>query len=89
MNKNNIWDITPLVTASFPLWPGSEPLQRSVACDIDLGDPVTSLNITSYSISLLRSAFFPGKENLKKRRHVYDQPNPKGIAETIVQTEVN
>lgn len=45
MNKNNIWDITPLVTASFPLWPDSEPLQRSIACDIALGDAVTSSNI--------------------------------------------
>ena len=47
MNKNNIWDITSLVTASFSLWPGSEPLQRSVASDIALGDPVTSSNITA------------------------------------------
>jgi len=47
MNKNNIWDITPLVTANFPLWPGSEPLQRTVACDIALGDVVTSSNITA------------------------------------------
>jgi arylformamidase len=45
MNKNNIWDITPLVTTNFPLWPGSEPLQRKVVCDIELGDVVTSSNI--------------------------------------------
>lgn len=47
MNKNNIWDITPLVTTNFPLWPGSEPLQRTIACDITLGDVVTSSNITA------------------------------------------
>lgn len=47
MNKNNIWDITPLVTTTFPLWPGSEPLQRNVACDITLGDVVTSSNINA------------------------------------------
>lgn len=47
MNKSHIWDISPLVTANFPLWPGSEPLQRSIACDIALGDTVTSSNITA------------------------------------------
>jgi arylformamidase len=47
MNNNNIWDITPLVTTNFPLWPGSEPLQRTVVCDIALGDVVTSSNITA------------------------------------------
>ncbi len=49
MNKNDIWDITPLVTITFPLWPGSQPLQRTIACDIALGDIVTS----SISMTLL------------------------------------
>lgn len=47
MNKNNIWDITPLVTINFPLWPGSKPLQRNVVCNMALGDVVTSSNITA------------------------------------------
>ena len=47
MNKNKIWDITPLVTPNFPLWPGDEPLQRNVACDINLGDVYTSSSITA------------------------------------------
>lgn len=47
MNKNRIWDITPLVTSDFPLWPQSEPLQRHVACDINRGDIVTSSSMTA------------------------------------------
>ncbi|MBA3815422.1 MAG: cyclase family protein [Parachlamydiaceae bacterium] len=47
MNKNKIWDITPLVTADFPLWPGSKPLQRHIVCDIEKGDVITSSNISS------------------------------------------
>lgn len=47
MNKNKIWDITPLVTINFPLWPPCEPIQRRVACDINLGDTVTSSSITA------------------------------------------
>lgn len=47
MNKNTIWDITPLATSTFPLWPGSQPLERTIACDIELGDAVTSSNITA------------------------------------------
>lgn len=47
MDKNYIWDITPLVAPNFPLWPGSEPLQRNVTCDIELGSVVTSSNITA------------------------------------------
>lgn len=43
--KNNIWDITPEVTTSFPLWPGSEPLKRNVVSDIKLGDVTTSSNM--------------------------------------------
>lgn len=47
MLKKYIWDITPLVTKDFPLWPPCEPFQRNVACDINLGDPVTSSSITA------------------------------------------
>lgn len=47
MSKNNIWDITPLVTNSFPLWPQSVPLQRNVDLDINAGDPVTSSSMTA------------------------------------------
>lgn len=42
-----IWDITPLVTSQFPLWPGSVPLQRSVQFDIEKGDGVTVSNLTA------------------------------------------
>lgn len=45
MKVNTMWDITPLVTADFPHWPGSESLKRKVVCDIDLGDSVTSSNM--------------------------------------------
>jgi arylformamidase len=37
-----IWDITPLVTENFPLWPGSTPLNRTIECDLDSGAIVTS-----------------------------------------------
>lgn len=47
MNKNNIWDITPLVVSDFPMWPGCGPFQRHVACDINLGDVVTASSITA------------------------------------------
>lgn len=47
MSKNNIWDITPLITTDFPLWPGSIPLQRTLDCDIALGDVMTASNITA------------------------------------------
>jgi len=45
MNRNRIWDITPLVTSDYPLWPQSQPLQRTLACDINVGDSVTSSNL--------------------------------------------
>lgn len=47
MSNNNIWDITPLVTQDFPLWPGSEPLRRNIVCDMALGEIVTSSNISA------------------------------------------
>lgn len=47
MSKENIWDISPLVTSHFPLWPLSKPLQRIVELDINSGDAVTSSSITA------------------------------------------
>lgn len=44
--KQKIWDITPLVTATFPLWPGSKPLQRHVGLDMKVGDYVTSSSMS-------------------------------------------
>jgi arylformamidase len=48
--KQKIWDITPLVTADFPLWPGSEPLQRHIGLDMNAGDTLTcsSLSATAH-----------------------------------------
>lgn len=47
MSKDEIWDITPLVTSDFPLWPQSQALQRSVVCDMKSGDAVTSSIMTA------------------------------------------
>lgn len=47
MDKKAVWDITPLVTSSFPLWPQSTPLQRTMICDITKDDLVTSSVITA------------------------------------------
>lgn len=47
MKQNKIWDITPLLTSHFPLWPGSEPLQRKIDSDINLGDVYTSSTMTA------------------------------------------
>lgn len=46
MNNKKIWDITPVVTSDFPLWPGSEPLKRAIACDIAKGDVITSSSMS-------------------------------------------
>lgn len=45
MSDKQIWDITPLVTSSFPIWPGDEPLQRNIDWDISLGSIVTTSSI--------------------------------------------
>lgn len=42
-----LWDITPLVTSRFPLWPGSVPLQRMVEMDMRAGDEVTTSSLTA------------------------------------------
>ncbi len=47
INSSKIWDITPLVSTDFPLWPQSTPLQRHVHCDLNLGDAVTSSSMTA------------------------------------------
>lgn len=47
MAKSEIWDISPLVTGDYPLWPQSEPLRRNVGCDINLGDAVTSSSMSA------------------------------------------
>jgi arylformamidase len=47
MLKKTIWDISPLVTRDFPLWPPCEPFQRIIECDINSGDAVTSSSITA------------------------------------------
>lgn len=47
MDEQRIWDITPLVTSTFPLWPQSVPLTREVVADLNAGDVVTSSVITA------------------------------------------
>ena len=47
MKTNQILDITPLVTTSFPTWPGCKPFQRTIVCDIDKGDIVTTSYFTA------------------------------------------
>lgn len=47
MSATKIWDITPLVTSEFPLWPQSQKLQRSIDCDMKSGAPVTSSSMTA------------------------------------------
>jgi len=44
-SKKKIWDITPLVTREFPIWPGSQPLARIFASNIERGDSLTSSDI--------------------------------------------
>jgi arylformamidase len=45
MDESKVWDITPLVTETFPLWPHSTTLKRTVVCDLNNGDVVTSSDI--------------------------------------------
>ena len=47
MLAKRIWDITPLVTKDFPVWPMSEPLHRTVVCDIDKGNLMTVSNLSA------------------------------------------
>ncbi len=42
-----IWDISPLITPHFPLWPGSQPLARTIDCDMNLGEVVTSSSMNA------------------------------------------
>lgn len=44
-SKQQLWDITPLVTREFPVWPGSQPLERTFASNIAQGDSLTSSDI--------------------------------------------
>lgn len=47
MKKKKIWDITPLITNNFPLWPESTPFLRIMEMDMEQGDPVTCSAIQS------------------------------------------
>ena len=43
MNKK-IWDISPLITADYPLWPGSQPIERTIVTQFNI-DQVESSNL--------------------------------------------
>ena len=47
MHNQKLWDITPLVTADYPLWPGSQALVRKLEFDLLRGDPVTSSSFSA------------------------------------------
>lgn len=47
MVKSIMWDITPLVTNTFPLWPNSTALTRTIELDINSGDLITCSSMTS------------------------------------------
>jgi arylformamidase len=37
----HLYDLTPPLSASTPVWPGDSPLRREVLLDIERGDPIT------------------------------------------------
>lgn len=83
MSTTKIWDITPLVTSEFPLWPQSQKLQRNIDCDMNLGAPFTSSSMTA-TVHLGAHADAPS--HYAKDGRTIDQcllPNYLGLCQVI------